>query len=185
MKYSENNVLAALEALLFIHGEPIAIARVAKLLGITAEKAKEALQTLEENLQAESRGFSLLLSGGRVQMVTKSIFSELVERFAKEELSAELTPASLEALSIISYFGPLSRNKVDFLRGVNSSFIVRSLLIRGLVEKVPDPQNAKIALYDASPECLRHLGLSRKEELPDFEKYRELLTKFESADTLL
>ena len=61
--------------------------------------------------------------------------------FVKEELTEDLTPASLETLSIVAYLGPISRVRIEYLRGVNSSVILRSLMIRGLIERFADPEH--------------------------------------------
>ncbi|MBI2033764.1 MAG: SMC-Scp complex subunit ScpB [Candidatus Liptonbacteria bacterium] len=177
MENVEEN-LASLEALLFIQGEPIAKKRIGKILNLPLEDLEKVLGELEKRLHEESRGLSLVLDAEKVQLVTKSKFRNLLESFAKEELSEELTPASVEALSIISYLGPISRSQLDFIRGVNSTFILRNLLIRGLVERTPHPKSPNTYLYSPSFQLLRHLGLKNKEELPEYAKYQELLKNF-------
>src|ERR1700687_889193 len=123
--------LAALEALLFIHGEPIARKKVETVLGIENEEGASLTETLRKNLEDEGRGLQLLSDKEKVQLTTKPAFNMILEAFVKEELTEELTPASLETLSIIAYLGPISRAKIEYLRGVNSSMILRSLAIRG------------------------------------------------------
>ena len=95
----------------------------------------------------------------------------------KDELKGDLSPASLETLAIIAYFGPVPRSRIDFLRGVNSSFTLRNLLIRGLVDRAPNPSRPNQFLYAASFETLRHLGVSSREELPEFSAIHEKLEK--------
>jgi len=100
-----------------------------------------------------------------------------MEEFIKDEFREDLTPASLETLSLISYLGPVSRAQIDYYRGVNSSFILRSLLMRGLVERYNDPQRANVYLYQASFDLLKYLGISRVEDLPEYEKFRTMNNK--------
>lgn len=175
-KLEEN--LASLEALLFIQGEPITKKRIGKILNLTLEDLEKVLGELQKRLEEGNRGLSLVLDAEKVQLVTKPKFRNLLESFVKEELSEELTPASVEALSILAYLGPISRSQLDFIRGVNSTFILRNLLIRGLVERSPDPKSPNTYLYSPSFQLLRHLGLKNKEELPEYGKYQELLKNF-------
>ena len=93
----------------------------------------------------------------------------------KEEISEDLTPASVEALSIIAYLGPISRARLEYLRGVNSSVILRTLTIRGLIERIPDADHANTFLYGPTLDLMKHLGITSKEQLPDHEKFQELL----------
>ena len=177
LERTNNNFLAAIEAILFVYGEQMEIKRIAKLL--TQDKAviKELLKELEQQYLAESRGLKLIFSDDKVQLVTKSELASLLENFIKEEFKENLSPASLETLSIIVYLGPLSRAEIDYYRGVNSSFILRSLLIRGLIERYSDPKRANVYLYVSSFDLLKYLGVSKKEDLPDYGKFKEMMLK--------
>lgn len=192
----EKNI-AALEALLFIHGEPLQLKKVAAALGLEKDAVIEALEGLRVTLEDDGRGIALFMevpleeidrasaksgsaSGGKdwgnakVQLVTKPAFGEILKQFVKEELESDLTPASQEALSLILYLGPIPRSRLDYLRGVNSSFILKNLLLRGLIERVPDPERPSIFLYRASLETWKHLGVRGAADLPEYEKFRGL-----------
>lgn len=173
---------AALEALLFIHGEPLSLKRISEILQIEIEQVEELIRILRDKLQAEDRGLSVIQDTQKVQLVTKPQFHGFLAGFVKEQLTEDLSPAALETLAIISYFGPISRAKIDYQRGVNSSFILRNLLLRGLVERQPDPTHPTSHLYHPSFELLRHLGLSQKEDLPDFLKYQELSVRLDGQE---
>lgn len=181
MEQDINQKLASLEALLFIHGEPVALKKVSEVLAVETASLEELLTAYEARLAAADRGLALLRIGERVQLVTKPAFGNILEAFVKAELSEELTPASLEALAIIAYFGPITRARIDYQRGVNSSFILRSLLLRGLVERTPDPFHAQSYCYTASAELLRHLGIARADDLPQYGEFRGALEKIEAA----
>ena len=88
----------------------------------------------------------------------------------------------MEALAIVAYLGPISRAKLEYLRGVNSIVILRSLMIRGLIERIPDPEHPPGFLYQPTFEFIKHLGLAEKEELPEFAKFQELLKVFEEQN---
>jgi segregation and condensation protein B len=172
--------LAALEAVLFIHGEPLARKKLAKILEATPEETDALLAEYEAALAGAGRGLALIKDHEKVQLVTKPQFHHVLEAFVKEELREDLTPAALETLAIVAYFGPIARSRIDYQRGVNSMFILRSLLLRGLVERFPDPAHANSFLYQASFDLWKHLGVTKKEDLPEFGKFQELLTQFES-----
>ncbi len=176
---------AAIEALLFVYGEPMEIKRIVDILkkrGLTqidtrinADIIKESLEQLNQNYLSEDRGLMLIFSDDRVQLATKPDFADLLEDFIKEEFKENLTPASLETLSLVAYLGPLSRVQIDYHRGVNSSFILRNLLIRGLIERFPDPQKGNVYLYQPSFDLLKYLGISKIEELPEYEKFKTIV----------
>lgn len=172
--------IAELEALLFIHGEPISYKKVETVLKIDKEECEMVIDALKQKLEDETRGLQLVLGNEKVQLATKPDFNEILENFVKEELSEDLTPASLEALSIIAYLGPISRAKIEYLRGVNSLVILRSLMIRGLIERFPDPDHAAGFLYRPTFDLMKQLGLRGKEDLPEYEKFQELLKVFEA-----
>ncbi len=177
---AQNKKLGELEALLFIHGEPIGKKKIGTVLEISDAETDGLLAALESALLSDERGLHLVREGERVQLATKPDFGNILEQFVKSELSEELTPASLEALSIVAYFAPISRSRIEYLRGVNSIFTLRNLLLRGLVERSPDPAHQNAYLYRPSFDFLKHIGVKAKEELPDYQKYQALLTQFEA-----
>jgi segregation and condensation protein B len=169
-----DNLLGAVEAVLFVYGEPMDAKKIAKVLKSKEASVKEALEELVKKYSEEERGLSVIVSEGKFQLATRPEFSEVLENFAKEEFKEQLSPASLETLALIAYFGPLSRAQTDYYRGVNSSFILRNLLMRGLIEKFSDPQKSQGYLYSASIDLLKYLGISKIKELPEYEKFKGL-----------
>lgn len=174
--------LAELEALLFHHGEPIAIKKAATLLEIKETECERLLDELEQNLREDSkRGLMILKQSDKFQLVTKPDFKSINDKLIREEFKEELTPVALETLSIIAYLGPIPRSTIDYVRGVNSSFILRSLLMRGLVERDQSSKKRNVYDYRVSFDFLKHIGLSGIEELPEYEKYKDILQKFEMS----
>lgn len=174
--------IASLEALLFIHGEPLTYKKISAVLGIPKDELESVVEGLKKILEAPGRGLQLVADKEKIQLATRPEFNKIVEDFVKEELTEDLTPASLETLSIISYLGPISRAKLEYLRGVNSSFILRNLMIRGLVERVPDPEHPSSFAYQPTFDLMKHLGISGKKDLPEFDKFQELLKVFEAQE---
>lgn len=171
-----------LEALLFIHGEPLALKKVGAVLGLKNEELETLLTEFKKNLASGDRGLMLMREGEKIQLATRPQFHKILESFVKEELSEDLTHASLETIASIAYFAPISRNRLEYLRGVNSIFILRSLLLRGLIERFLDPERPNTYLYRPTFDLLKHLGLGSQEDLPDYGKFQSLLKTFESSD---
>ncbi len=178
MEKNNSKIIGAIESILFVYGEPMNAKKIAKILNrknkqkIKESEVKEILEKLSQKYSAEDEGLTLIISGDNVQLTTKPEFSSILEEFIKDEFKEQLTPASLETLALISYLGPLSRMQIDYYRGVNSSFILRNLLIRGLVERFSDSQKSLGYLYKPSMDLLKYLGISRIEELPEYEKFK-------------
>lgn len=168
-----------LEAFLFHFGEPITVAKIARGLNLSEQKCREAIETLRTKLANDaSSAFCILETNDEIQLATKSEFQGALKSIIEEEWKAELTPAAQETLTIVAYLGPISKMMVDYIRGVNSGFILRNLLIRGLVERGPSAKRKNSFDYRVSFDFLRHMGVSRVEDLPEYEKYRALLDEF-------
>ncbi len=177
-----DKLTAKLEALLFIYGEPMEIKRAAKILKAEEDQIREAAKLLAAELEKGNRGLFLVSDKTKIQLTTKPEFAALLESVVKEELHENLTPAALETLSIVAYAGPLTRAEIEYIRGVNSSFTLRNLLIRGLVERELDPKRGNVFLYNPSFELIKHLGVAGKEELPEYAKFQALIEKLRNPD---
>lgn len=175
--------IGELEALLFHYGEPLEVKKIAKILKLKENEADNLATSLEDDLKSNvERGLMILRQESRVQLVTKPGLEHINKELIKEEFREELSPASLETLSIVAYLGPVTRATIDFVRGVNSSFILRSLLVRGLIDREPNPERKNVYDYRVSFDFLKHMGLSRVEDLPDYEKYKDIVQKFTAPE---
>lgn len=177
------DLIAKIEALLFIYGDALEIKKIAKTLKASEEDVKAAGKQLAEDLQSENRGLFLVSDEEKIQLTTKPALASLLESVIKEELRENLTPAALETLSIVAYAGPMTRAELDYIRGVNSSFSLRNLSIRGLVERYPDPKRGNVYLYKPSFELLKFLGVTQAGDLPEYEKFQQLIEKLRNPET--
>jgi segregation and condensation protein B len=164
-----------IEAILFVKGEPISIKKLAELCDATGEEVFRALSDLEAVLAG--RGLTLARKGEEVMLGTNPELGPLLENIRKEELSKDLSKASLETLAIVLYKEGATRGDIDYIRGVNSSFILRNLLVRGLVEKATDHSDSRRYLYKPTFEALNFLGVSSLADLPDFAGMKNILDK--------
>ena len=168
-----------IEGLLFYKSSPQKKRTVIKLLGVSEEEFSIAVTTLKERLSTGAT--RIIETEDEIQLVTSPELAPVIEELRKSELKADIGKAGAETLAIVLYREPISRAEIDSIRGVNSSFILRNLLIRGLVDKV---QNKKKGSYDfvITPALLAHLGVTHKHELPDFAKIADTLENF-NVDT--
>ncbi|MGC9046524.1 MAG: SMC-Scp complex subunit ScpB [Minisyncoccia bacterium] len=166
------NKIGALESILFAYGEPLSKSYLSKKLNISEENLTILLNDYIEQLNNSNRGLTILLIDDTIQLVTKPEYKDYIDSIVKDEFKEELSPAALETLTIIAYLGPIHRSLIDQIRGVNSSFILRNLLIRGLIER---KSKGHSFIYELSSNSLRHLGIQNKQELPDYEKYKNIV----------
>jgi len=153
-----------IEAILFYKTDAVPVKSLAALLGVAENEIKEGLSRLEESLS--ERGINLVRAGNQVMLATAKEVSSLIDKMAKEELEGELSRASVETLAVILYGGGATKSDVDYIRGVNSGFMLRTLQIRGLIEKKPNPKDGRSFIYIPTMDLYRYLGISKKEELP-------------------
>lgn len=160
--------ISLIEGYLFTQPEAASERLIAKVCGASLADVREALKALQEQYRGEERGIHLLEHEGSWQLVTAAHVSDLIKGALQDEETSELTRPSLEALSIIAYRGPVSRAEIEYVRGVQSSLILRNLMIRGLVEETGEAENPH---YHVTPAFLRSVGVTKIEEL---QKYAEL-----------
>ena len=175
-----HTLIAKIEGVLFWKGEPMKISELAEILSSNTSEIKEALETLRKELQ--ERGIRLIENNESVSLATAPLVSGIIEKLTKEELEKDIGRAGLETLSIILYQGPVSRSQIDYIRGVNSSFILRNLLIRGLIEKINNPHDQRGFLYQATIELLSFLGVESREALPQFENIKNEIERIQHQE---
>lgn len=155
---------AALEALLFASGEPLEKKRLAKFLGLKDAELRLALKALKKQL--DEHGVSVIETDSEVELRTSVEASDIVKKLRENELSRDLGKASLETLAVIAYKTGTTRGEIDWVRGVNSSASLRTLLIRGLIEGREDENDKRRVLYNLTTEALAYLGITSSENLP-------------------
>lgn len=175
-----DKLIIQLESILFLKGEPVNISWLSKTLDKKEEEIIVALEELFKRL--ENRGVCLVRNGDNVVLATATESAEILKSIVQSELDSELSKASLETLSIIIYKNTASRAEIDYIRGVNSSFILRNLLVRGLIEREAQKSEDKSYVYKSSLSLLEHLGVKSLEELPDYASVSAKLKEFLNAE---
>lgn len=168
-----------IEALLFYKAAPQNKAKLMKLFAVPAEEFSAAILTLQNRLQ--NGATRLLVTDTDIQLTTAPELSEFIETLRKKDLTGDIGKAGAETLAIILYREPISRAEIDRIRGVNSQFILRNLLTRGLITREPAPSNSY--QFRISTELLQHLGVSNKQALPKFSEFMTAIDAFNTSES--
>ena len=166
-------LLRALEALLFVACEPLPAADLAKYTGAPAEQVEAALDQLTERYA--DRGFTLRRIAGGFQFVTPEQYAFLVERLYRPKYQ-QLSAAALEALAIVAYKQPITRAEVAAIRQVDSDSVINTLLEKKLIREVGRVNTAgRPILYGTGDEFLSFFGIDSLNDLPQLEQDEEQL----------
>ncbi len=167
-----------LESLLFTSGHPLSYKKIAEILSpyggspegreISEEEIGNLLKELASDYEQNKRGLRLVFLDNKVQLVAAPESKEMMEKMIKSDFEEELSQAALETLAIIAYKGPVGRAAIENLRGVNCSFILQSLAIRGLIDKKNNPGDGRSYVYNVTFDFLKHLGINKLEDLPNY-----------------
>lgn len=164
------HLASALESLLFISGEPLSFTRLAKTLAVSEEEIATYIKALSEKYRADVQcGLMLIVKDNKVVLATKPENVQFVEMLTKSSLQENLSKAALEVLAIVAYRSPITRAEIEAIRGVNCSFTVRNLLLRDLIERRGNPEDARGYVYFPTFRFLESLGIKDTESLPDYE----------------
>lgn len=169
------------EGLLFASGEPLSLNKISEILSISNEEIENSILELINDYQNENRCFDIIKKGNEnqifYQLVTNKNISSVVQKLNNTVLEGDLTKGALEVLSIVMYRSPLNRAEIDDIRGVNSSYILRALVLRGLINRYQNPNRRNEYLYEPSFDLLKFLGITDASNLPDFEKLHNFSLK--------
>lgn len=161
-------IKSQLLSILFAAGKPVLISELKQILQIDEIQLREIIEDIVG--QNSNAGIILLAHNDKLQLATHPDNSSIVKQFLSLELRERLTDAAVETLAVIAYRQPISRAEIENIRGVNSQYILRQLLIRGLIEKAESAADRRVQLYRTTLEFMQHLGLRDMKELPDFEE---------------
>lgn len=180
--HSEPAISARIEARLFSENAPVALAKLEKQLGISSSELAEGLSVLGEKLIGT--GLALVHTETEAALAISSVCSREIEESYAAELERDIGEAGLEVLSIVLYRGPSTRTDIEYIRGVNSSSTMRTLLQRGLIERAPNPKDAREYLYRPTTDLLAHLGVTKADDVPEYATIATELATFEKESRL-
>lgn len=169
-----------IEGLLYVQGDiGLTISQVAEILEITEEEAKGLILDLKQDYINEDRGLRINYLGNTFKLTTKEEHREYFRKLLENPKNNTLSNQALETLAIIAYNEPITRGEVDEMRGVDSVYVLRRLLAKGLIKECgrSDKPGHPI-LYKTTDEFLDYFGLASKDDLPKI----EVLEKIEQEE---
>ena len=161
-----------IEALLFASGQAVSLNKLASFLKIKKVKLKQELISLKNSYLENKGGLLIIEKGDKIQLVSNPALGKTITAFFNKEINEPLSRPALEILSVIAYRGPITRAGIEEIRGVNCSFTLRSLAIRGLIERANNPADARSYIYTVSFDLVKSLGLDNIEALPNFKELK-------------
>lgn len=160
-----------LEGLLFVTGDDgLTLKQISELLNEDISTCKEILLSLKQAYEADNHGIRISYLGDAFKLTTKKEHKEYYQKLITDSKTQVLTNSALEVLAIIAYNEPITRIEIDKLRGIDSAYLVRRLLAKGLIKECGKSDlPGKPTLYKTTDEFLDCFGLSSKDELPKIE----------------
>ena len=158
---------SALEAILFAAGDPVPAARLSLILAVSEEEIWQTAEELSESYEKEGRGIRILRLNDKLQMCSAPEYASVITKVMEQRKPPMLSQSSLETLSIVAYFQPVTRAYIDQVRGVDSSYTVGTLTDLGLIEvcgKLDVP--GRPSLFRTTDRFLRTMGIQKLEDLP-------------------
>lgn len=164
------NLEAAIEAILYAAGHPVAYAKIADVLGLSTKDTKKMIRHMAEYYETAGHGISLLTFDDSCGFCTKEQFAPYIREALDIRRGGNLSASSMETLAVIAYNQPVTRTYIDAIRGVDSNYSVNSLLDKELIAVVDrlDAPGRPI-LYGTTEKFLRVFGISSLRELPETE----------------
>ncbi len=165
------------EAILFASDAPLSPGEIARAdESLDEDRVEAALAVLKADYDAAGHAFELREVSDGVQLMTRPEFAPYLERFDTVPRSSRLSGPALEALAIVAYRQPIGRIEVEYIRGVNSTGVIRTLLDRELIAGVGRGEGVgRPVLYGTTPKFMEHFGFPSMEHLPQPEELPVIL----------
>lgn len=163
------------EGLLYVQGDlGLTIKQIEDILEIDEKTAKEVVLNLKNYYDENKRGLRINFLGNSIKLTTREEHREYYQKLLEEPSSNTLSQSALETLAIIAYNEPITRGEVDSFRGVDSSYVMRRLLAKGLIKECGKSDlPGRPILYKTTDDFLDYFGLASKDDLPKIEDLNE------------
>ncbi|MFW6457568.1 MAG: SMC-Scp complex subunit ScpB [Planctomycetota bacterium] len=163
------------EALLFAAAEPLSTHRLSKLSGANSTSTvEETVEVLRKEYQKQEKPYTVQKIAGGYQLLTRPEFDTWVGKLRTKEQADSLSQAAMETLAIVAYRQPVMRADIEDIRGVQSGYILRSLIEKSLVKVVGRSEElGRPLLYGTTDDFLDAFGLGSVEDLPSLEDLKE------------
>ena len=165
MKIEE--LVPALEAVLFSGGEPVSAVQLSKALLVEPEEIDKAAEKLKEDLDSRGSGIKLLKLENSYQLATREEYEEYIKTAFDMRRRAPLSQAALEVLAVIAYNQPVTKAFIEQVRGVDCSGVISTLIEKNLIEERGRLElPGRPLLYGTTKNFLRCFSVSSISELP-------------------
>ena len=185
MTMDANELKAALEAILFVSNEPVALDDLVESLDAERDEIVAQLEAIKRLLEENVGGFMLEQTAGGWRLATRAEHEAILKKYFARKGESRLSIAALETLAIVAYRQPITAPEVSDIRGVNSSAVLRTLLDRRMI-RVSGRKNVVGSpfLYRTTREFLIHFGLNDIHDLPRLEEFGDLIGEPINEDLL-
>lgn len=166
---------AIIEGLLYVQGDiGLTINQVMEVLGIDEEEAKRLIFNLKSSYENDNRGLRIKYLANTFKLTTKEEHKEYYQKLLENPKTHTLSQGALETLAIIAYNEPITRIQIDEFRGVDSSYVIRRLVAKGLIKEVGKADlPGRPILYKTTDDFLDYFGLASIADLPKIETLEE------------
>jgi len=166
-----------IEGLLLYKNEPVTYSWLARVLEVQEDEIRQTITSMHALYQ--DRGVTIVTTDESAAIMTSEDVTKVISSLSKNQEERELSKQALETLAIILYKDRVTKSEIDYIRGVNSVFILRNLLIRGLITKKLNVLDKRSPIYIPTHDMLSYLGLKDISALPEFEKMKQRLSELE------
>jgi segregation and condensation protein B len=172
----EHELTAVIEAILFVSGEPMALEDLSAVLeGTEPDRIRQALEYLRRNYESPGRGLRIVEVAGGYQIATRSECAPWIRSLEKIKTATRLSRSGLETLAIVAYKQPVTRGEIEAIRGVDSAYVLKTLLERRIVKIAGRREGlGRPILYGTTREFLQYFGLKDLSELPALKEFKEV-----------
>ena len=181
---SDAGLFCRVECLLFVAGDPVPIAELARVLGRTGAQMRALLRRMEAQYRVQNRGVLPLVTDKTAQLTSSRAYAADVQKLLQPDETKNVSQSLLETLAVVAYRQPVTRADVERVRGVRCDYAVTQLVKLGLIHEVGRKDVVgRPVLFGTTDRFLRQFGIHSVEEMPDFLRYsKEIAEETESEE---
>lgn len=173
--YSNKTMKSALEAMMFMWGEPLEVKDAAEVLEAEKAEVRELFRELQAEYEQEGRGIRIREVDDAFGFVTLAENDMFLQKLCTPVRVRRLSQAALEVLAIIAYRQPVTRSEIDSIRGIKSERVIDGLIDKGLIEVTGRSEGVgRPLIYATTKEFLKKFGFASLKDLPEVPEYEEL-----------
>lgn len=174
---SDDEMLHAIESILFVSGDPVYLEELARVFSTGRERIHSLLMRAQEEAEEKGSGVLFYITEQTAQLISNKAYDDVVVEFLQPTQIKSFSQSMLETLTIVAYRQPVTRSEIDAVRGIRSEYSVTQLIKQGFIEECGRKDVlGRPMLFGTTDKFLRKFGLHSLDELPEFEKFSELVT---------